>query len=175
MCRAWVLVFLLSAGTVCAPGGERSAMKLTSPAFADQQPIPSKYTCDGTDTIPPLSFEGVPPGAASLALVMDDPDAPVGTWDHWVLWNIPPGTAGVAEGRAPEGVAGKNSWGRTSWGGPCPPDREHRYFFRLYALDVKLGLGAGADKKALLEAIQGHVLAEAQLVGRYDRKRRRGD
>lgn len=147
-------------------------MRLTSPAFSEGNSIPSKYTCDGGDTIPPLRFEDVPGGAKSLALVMDDPDAPGGTWDHWLLWNIPPDTREVKEGKAPRGVGGKNSWGRNDWGGPCPPDREHRYFFRLYALDRELDLAAGARKGELEKAMRGHVVAEAQLMGRYDRKRR---
>ena len=146
-------------------------MKITSPAFAPNESIPSKYTCDGTDLIPPLTFDDVPAGTAALALVVDDPDAPRGTWDHWVVWDIPPDARGVQEGKEPQGTAGKNGWGRNDWGGPCPPDREHRYFFRLYALDAKLGLAAGSSKHALLRAMKRHVLAEAELVGRYDRKR----
>lgn len=146
-------------------------MKITSSAFADQEAIPAKYTCDGQDIIPPLKFEGVPSGAAALALIMDDPDAPTGTWDHWVVWNIPPKTTDIAENKTPPGVVGKNSWGKNAWGGPCPPDRQHRYFFKLYALDSKLDLQAAAKKTDVEKAMKGHVLAEAQLVGVYDRKR----
>jgi hypothetical protein len=146
-------------------------MKITSSAFRDGQAIPAKYTCDGQDTIPPLKFEAVPERAASLALIMDDPDAPKGTWDHWVVWNIPPKTTEVAEGKAPQGVVGKNSWGKTAWGGPCPPDRQHRYFFKLYALDTQLNLSGGAGKADVEKAMKGHVLADAQLMGVYDRKR----
>jgi Raf kinase inhibitor-like YbhB/YbcL family protein len=142
-------------------------MRLTSSAFTEGSSIPSKYTCDGDDAIPPLHFEDVPPAAKSLALVMDDPDAPGGTWDHWIVWNLPPGTKEVKEGKAPGGVGGKNSWGRNDWGAPCPPDREHRYFFRLYALDRELDLGAGAKKGELEKAMRGHIVAEAQLMGRY--------
>jgi hypothetical protein len=119
-----------------------------------------------------LKFEGVPEKAASLVLIMDDPDAPGGTWDHWVVWNIPPKTADVAEGKPPEGEVGRNSWGKTAWGGPCPPDRQHRYFFKLYALDTKLSLPAGARKGDVETAMKGHVLGEARLMGVYDRKRR---
>lgn len=147
-------------------------MKMSSPAFADHEAIPAKYTCDGQDLIVPLKFEGVPDGAASLALIVDDPDAPGGTWDHWVVWNIPPRTKEIAEGKHPPGVTGKNSWGKNAWGGPCPPDRQHRYFFKLYALDAKLDLPPGERKTDLEKAMKGHVLAEAQLVGVYDRKRR---
>jgi hypothetical protein len=146
-------------------------MKITSSAFREGQAIPAKYTCDGQDAIPPLKFEDVPQGAASLALIMDDPDAPKGTWDHWVVWNIPPKTTEIAEGKAPQGVVGKNSWGKTAWGGPCPPDRQHRYFFKLYALDTQLNLSGGAEKADVEKAMKGHVLADAQLMGVYDRKR----
>ncbi len=147
-------------------------MKMSSPAFADHAPIPAKYTCDGQDLIPPLQFEEVPVGAVSLVLIVDDPDAPGGTWDHWVIWNIPADTTEIPEGRHPPCVTGKNSWGKNAWGGPCPPDRQHRYFFKLYALDAKLALPPGEPKSALEKAMKGHVLAEAQLVGVYDRKRR---
>ncbi len=147
-------------------------MKITSTAFKEGASIPAKYTCDEKDTIPPLSFEDVPEKAVTLALVMDDPDAPMGIWDHWVVWNISRDTKGVREGSEPKGVAGKNSWGKTGWGGPCPPDREHRYFFKLYALDQKLDLPAGSTKAQLEKAMKGHVVAEAQLMGRYNRRGR---
>jgi Raf kinase inhibitor-like YbhB/YbcL family protein len=146
-------------------------MKISSTAFADQETIPKKYTCDGDDVIPPLRFDGVPREAVSLALIVDDPDAPVGTWDHWVVWNIPATTGGVNEGETPQGIVGKNSWGKKAWGGPCPPDREHRYFFKLYALDTRLDSPAGARKGDVEKAMKGHVLAEATLMGRYDRRR----
>lgn len=146
-------------------------MKITSPAFENGGTIPSKYTCDGADLIPPLAFGDVPAGAVSLALVVDDPDAPVGTWDHWIVWNLPAATPGVAEGKAPGGTVGLNSWKKTAWGGPCPPDREHRYYFKLYALDAQLQLPAGSTKTALETAMQDHVIGEATLMGRYDRQR----
>ena len=145
-------------------------MKLTSAAFAHNESIPSKYTCDGTDINPPLAIEGVPAGAASLALIMDDPDAPVGTWDHWIVWNIPPQTTLIGEKSVP-GVQGKNGWGRSDYGGPCPPKGTHRYFFKLYALDIKPDLKAGAPKAALEKAMQGHILAQTELIGLYQRKR----
>ena len=144
-------------------------MKISSSAFSEGQPIPAKYTCDGSDTIPPLAFADVPPEARSLALVMDDPDAPGGTYDHWVMWNIPPDTKGVEEGKAPRGVAGRNSWKKNAYGGPCPPDREHRYFFRIYALDTTLNLPASSNKADLEKAMEGHVLTEAKLMDRYER------
>lgn len=147
-------------------------MKITSSAFAEGASIPSKYTCDGSDTIPPLLFEGIPERAVSLALVMDHPDAPMGTWDHWVMWNIPRDTAEVREGTAPRGEMGKNSWKKNAWGGPCPPDREHRYSFRLYALDTTLDLPSSTTKAQLEKAMQGHIVEQAQLMGRYDRKKK---
>lgn len=146
-------------------------MKLTSQAFQGGSKIPSTYTCDGKDAIPPLQITDVPINAKSLALVVDDPDAPVGMWDHWVLWNIDPKTTEVKENQPPKAVYGKNSWKRTSWGGPCPPDREHRYFFKLYALDALLNLPEGSAKKELENAMKGHVVAQAELVGRYERIR----
>jgi len=144
-------------------------VKITSPAFEHEGKIPSKYTCDGKDISPPLRFEDVPKGAASLALVMDDPDAPMGTFDHWVVWNIPPETRSVEEGREPSGVQGKTSFGRMGYGGPCPPRGVHRYFFKLYALDTVLNLPAGSRKKDLEEAMKGHVIEQAVLMGKYSR------
>jgi len=141
-------------------------MKLTSPAFQHESNIPSDYTCDGADKIPPLAIADVPPEAKSVALIMDDPDAPVGTWDHWIMWNIPPDTKQIDR---PLAVVGKNSWGRTDYGGPCPPSGTHRYFFRLYALDILLEIPAGSAKSALKAAMEGHILAEATLMGTYQR------
>jgi len=146
-------------------------MKLSSPAFKEGASIPVRYTCDGEDVSPPLTFGDVPKNAKSLVLIMDDPDAPVGIWDHWVAFDIPPATTQIAEGSEPAGTAGKNSWKRTGYGGPCPPDREHRYFFRLYALDAALNLPAGSTKGDVERAMRGHVIAEAALMGRYNRKR----
>jgi Raf kinase inhibitor-like YbhB/YbcL family protein len=144
-------------------------MKISSPAFADGQSIPSKYTCDGGDAIPPLAFASVPPNAKSLALVVDDPDAPGGTFDHWVMWNIPPATSAVAEGKPPAGVAGRNGFGKSGYGGPCPPSGEHRYVFKLYALDSTLKLPPSSSKADLEKAMKGHVTAESQMIGRYKR------
>ncbi|MFH1330914.1 MAG: YbhB/YbcL family Raf kinase inhibitor-like protein [Actinomycetota bacterium] len=141
-------------------------MKLSSPAFGPGEAIPSRFTCDGADVSPALDIAGIPEGTACLALVMDDPDAPGGTWDHWVAYDIPVTTA-VPEAVRSLGIAGRNSWRRPGYGGPCPPFGEHRYFFRVYALDGPLGLPAGASKKQILEAVKGHVLAEASLMGRY--------
>ena len=153
--------------------------KLTSSAFPQGGEIPAKYTCEGQDISPPLAWTGAPPDATSLALIVDDPDAPDPaapkmTWVHWVLYNIPPGTGSLPEGakQLPPGtLQGLNDWKSTGYGGPCPPPGHgpHRYFFRLYALDSEVGLPAGASRKELERALEGHVLAVAELVGVYQR------
>ncbi|MDE2311673.1 MAG: YbhB/YbcL family Raf kinase inhibitor-like protein [Patescibacteria group bacterium] len=145
-------------------------MTITSPAFADGQPIPKKYTCDGDGVNPPLAFSGVPKEAGSLALVIDDPDAPSGTWTHWTLWNIDPATLLIAENSVPSGaVQGQTSSGQNAYGGPCPPSGTHHYYFKLYALDSKLTIPSFADSRALAQALNGHVMSQAQLVGTYSR------
>jgi len=144
-------------------------MKISSSAFADGKSIPSKYTCDGADTSPPLSIEGVPPGAKSLALIMDDPDAPGGTFDHWIVWNIDPKTTAIAEGQSPKGITGRNGFGKDGYGGPCPPSGEHRYYFKLYAMDMTLNLPPSSKKADLEKAMKGHTLADGQMMGRYRR------
>lgn len=149
-------------------------LQIKSGAFDQGALIPTKYTCDGGDLSPPLSWSGIPAGTKSLALVMDDPDAPVGNWDHWILFNLPPQINGFEENMksVPAGtISGKNSWKRLGYGGPCPPDREHRYFFKLYALDTLFDLKEGITKKELEAAMQNHILEKAELMGRYDRKR----
>lgn len=154
---------------------EQSAMSeliLASPAFVQNGKIPAAFTCDGKDIHPRLEIHGVPADSKSLVLIMDDPDAPVGVWDHWVAFNIPPETRVIEEGKEPEGVAGKNSWGRTGYGGPCPPSGTHRYFFKLYALDTLLLLREGAGKREVERAIAGHILAQAELIGLYARSGR---
>jgi hypothetical protein len=139
--------------------------------------IPSKYTCDGADISPPLAWSGLPEGTKSIAIINDDPDAPMGTWVHWVIYNIPPTAQGLAEDikrveKLPDGtLQGKNSWGRIGYGGPCPPGGTHRYFFKIYALDKMLNLKPGATKEELLTAMKGHILAQAQFYGKYSRKR----
>ena len=144
--------------------------KITSPAFNHGSQIPSKYTCDGEDINPHLAIHGVPPGAKSLALVMEDPDAPAGLWTHWVVWDIPPETSEIREHTAPIGTAeGLNSWGETGYGGPCPPSGTHRYFFRLFALDTRIKLLASSKRDALEAAMAGHILATAELMGTYIR------
>lgn len=158
-----------------------TSLSVRSPAFAPGGEIPTRYTCEGADASPALEWSGVPEGAKSLVLVVDDPDAPDPkapkmTWVHWVLYDLPPGSAGLPEavtrGALPAGThQGLNDWKRTGWGGPCPPIGRHRYFFKLYALDVLLGdLGTPAKPK-LEAAMKGHVLAQAQVMGSYEKKR----
>ena len=144
-------------------------MKLTSPAFQHNQAIPPKYTCDGEDVSPQLIISEVPGNAKSLALVCDDPDAPVGIFVHWVVWNILPSVSQIPENHKFQNE-GITDFGRKGWGGPCPPSGTHRYFFKLYALDALLNLPPTAGKKDLENAMKGHVLAEAQLMGNYNRK-----
>jgi len=148
-----------------------NGLQLTSSAFANGGAIPAAYTCDGGDRNPPLAMANVPAGTRSLALIMDDPDAPVGLWVHWVLWNIHPRTSQVGENSVPDGATqGRNSWGRSGYGGPCPPSGTHRYFFKLYALDTILNLGTGTTKADLERAMEGHIIAKAELMGTYKRR-----
>ncbi len=152
-------------------------MKISSPAFSEGGLIPKKHTCDDANASPPLTFEGVPSGTKSLALIADDPDAPAGTWVHWVMFNILPATKSISENVPPDKVLssgarqGTNDFRRIGYGGPCPPGGTHRYFFKLYAVDTELKLNAGINKKELINAMRGHVLAEAQLMGKYKRQR----
>ncbi len=145
-------------------------MKLISPAFENYQKIPVQFTCDGRKAHPPLSISGVPSSAKSLALIVDDPDAPSGTFTHWVIWNIHTDTNTVAEGATPvESQEGTNSAGVVGYTPPCPPSGQHRYFFTLYALDAKLGLDGKATKADVEKAMHGHVMMESLLVGVYSR------
>jgi Raf kinase inhibitor-like YbhB/YbcL family protein len=146
---------------------------LTSTAFAHEEPIPATFTCDGEDASPPLQWNDPPHGTRSYALIVDDPDAPVGTWVHWVLYDLPADVRALEQAVPPDAERpdgsrhGKNSWGRLGYGGPCPPSGTHRYFTKLYALDTALDLDAGANAKQVLGALEGHILAEAQLMGTY--------
>ncbi len=157
-------------------GAKGMTFELTSFAFRTGERIPSKYTCDGADVSPLLQWSIAPPGTESIALICDDPDAPVGTWDHWVIYSLPVSTTGLREAVAPDAERpdgskqGKNSWGRLGYGGPCPPSGTHRYFFKLYALDAMLELPAGATSKQLVAAMEGHIVAKAELMGLYSRK-----
>lgn len=152
-------------------------MKITSPVFKEGKPIPPKYTCDGADISPPLAWSEIPAGTQSLALISDDPDAPRGTWVHWVLYNLPAHLFGLPENipndktlaLANGGAQGKNDFQKIGYGGPCPPKGTHRYYFKLYALDSSLALPSGATQRQVLEAMKGHVLAEAELMGTYAR------
>jgi Raf kinase inhibitor-like YbhB/YbcL family protein len=145
-------------------------LQIVSPAFKHNELIPKKYTCDGKDVNPPLLIENIPPGAKSLALIVDDPDAPVGTWVHWVVWNISPGTREIKEDSVPKGAEqGVNDFWKNDYGGPCPPSGTHRYFFKLYALDAVLNLGSKAKKSDLEGAMKGHILEKAELIGLYRR------
>ncbi|WP_158882259.1 YbhB/YbcL family Raf kinase inhibitor-like protein [Amycolatopsis anabasis] len=147
-------------------------MELRSVAFGDQDLIPERYSYEGGNVSPPLEWSGVPGGTAELALLCEDPDAPGGTFTHWVLTGISPGTGGLAEGLPPADASpGRNGFGDFGWGGPRPPvgDPPHHYLFRLYAADRPLGLAAGADAGAVHTALDDHVLSEATLVGRFER------
>ncbi|RMD59433.1 YbhB/YbcL family Raf kinase inhibitor-like protein [Candidatus Parcubacteria bacterium] len=146
-------------------------MFLASPNFESGESIPPKFTCDGDDISPALIIKDVPPQAKSLALIVDDPDAPMGTWLHWTVWNIDPAVSFIPEGTVPRGaVEGVTDFGKVGYGGPCPPSGTHRYFFKLYALDNKLNLPSGASLSDIKESIEGHILAEAQFVGTYGRE-----
>jgi Raf kinase inhibitor-like YbhB/YbcL family protein len=186
----WPALLLTSCGgrstpTASALPDEPATMtiRLHSPAFADGAPIPPSYTCDGQDISPPLSWSGVPEAARALALICEDPDAPRGTWTHWLLFNLPASVTGLKEGLpttehvsvTPDGKEeeaarqGRNDFGTLGYGGPCPPGGTHRYVFRLYALDTRLDPGSGATREPLLRAMTGHVLATGRLIGRYAR------
>ena len=151
-------------------------IKITSPAFEDGGLIPAKYTCDGADISPPLQWDAVPEGTKSIALICDDPDAPVGTFVHWVIFGLPAETRELAEKVPAEEVLangarqGISDFGRTGYGGPCPPSGTHRYFFKIYALDAEIALAAGADKAQLLKAMEGHIVGQGQLIGKYKRQ-----
>ena len=151
------------------------AFELTSTAFAAGEKIPRKYTCDGDDISPPLQWSDAPQNTQSFALISDDPDAPVGTWVHWVLYSVPSTSTSLPEAvpkqdELPDGSRhGRSSWGRSAYGGPCPPGGTHRYFFKLYALDTMLDLAPGAGAQQLVQAMQGHILAQTELMGLYGR------
>ncbi len=157
-------------------GGGEMGILLKSPVFKNGDLIPGKYTCDGMDISPPLQWESIPEETKSIAIIADDPDAPMGTWVHWVIFNIPP-----SENQLPEGVPaerelsngarqGTNDFRRIGYGGPCPPGGTHRYFFKIYALDTVLDLKPGATKPQLLSAMKGHIIGQGELMGRYRRR-----
>jgi len=147
------------------------AMKITSLVFKNNEKIPAKYTCDGKNINPPLEIFDIPKNAKSLTLIMDDPDAPRGTWTHWLVWNIDPAIKEIAEQNAPvDATEGTTSFGKPGYGGPCPPSGTHRYFFKLYALDVKLNLPSSTDKTVLEKTIKRHILAKEELIGLYSKQ-----
>ncbi len=157
-------------------GDKKMEIKITSSAFEDGGLIPAKYTCDGSDISPPLQWDLVPEGTKSIALISDDPDAPMGTWVHWVVFGLPAETRELEENIPPDETLpngakqGLSDFGRIGYGGPCPPSGTHRYFFKIYALDTKLDLAAGARKRQLLKAMEGHILGQGQLIGKYKRQ-----
>jgi len=159
-----------------AEGGKKMEIKIASTAFDEGGLIPPKYTCDGADISPPLHWEDVPEGTKSIALICDDPDAPMGTWVHWVLFNLPAETRELAENIPPDRTLpngarqGTSDFGRIGYGGPCPPSGTHRYFFKIYALDAQIDLAAGAKKAQLLKAVEGHIIDQGQLIGKYKRQ-----
>jgi len=146
-------------------------MKIISPAFENKKIIPSKYTCDGENINPPLQISSIPANTQSLALIIDDPDAPNGDWVHWLVWNINPKTQSIAENEIPKGAAqGTNNFNKQNYGGPCPPSGIHRYQFKIYALDTNLNISANSRKKDLEKAIEDHILDKDILIGLYQRK-----
>jgi Raf kinase inhibitor-like YbhB/YbcL family protein len=158
-----------------AEGGQEMGIKIEGSAFKEGGMIPVKYTCDGEDVSPPLKWGDLPTGTRSIALISDDPDAPVGTWVHWVLYNLPPDVKALPENIPPKktlengAVHGTNDFKRLGYGGPCPPGGTHRYFFKIYALDKKIDLAPGATKAQLVNAMEGHILDSGQLMGKYKR------
>jgi Raf kinase inhibitor-like YbhB/YbcL family protein len=172
MRRVIFLLFLSLFYSAClnAESHKEADMKITSPSFENNSNIPSEFTCEGNDTSPELVIENIPAGAKSLALIVDDPDAPGKTWVHWVVYDIPI-TNRIDKGSIP-GKQGINDFDRKDWGGPCPPSGTHRYYFKIYALDKMLGLDEGIDKRTLEEAMAGHILAKADLMGLYKKSKR---
>lgn len=170
-CFLWGAVLLLASNGMSMELTKMEGFRISSAAFGENGHIPGKYTCDGKNINPPLSFEDVPSTAKSLTLIVDDPDAPAGTWVHWVLWNIPPETKEVRENSVPaKAQQGLNDFRRHNYGGPCPPGGTHRYFFKLYALDTVLSLGGDSTKADLEKAMKGHVIAHCQTIGLYQRR-----
>lgn len=165
----FVLILVFSVAPCSA--GEDVKMEISSPVFEHNGRIPGKYTCDGKNVNPPLIIKNVPSNAKSLALIVEDPDAPMGTWVHWVLWNIKPGIEKINENSVPRGARqGLNDFRKRAYGGPCPPSGTHRYFFKLYALDTRLSPGRNSKKTDLIEAMKGHIIAKAGIIGLYRRR-----
>lgn len=167
-----VVCIVLSASNVMGKEETRKVgLKISSPVFENNGYIPAKYTCDGRDINPSLLIENVPANSKSLALIVDDPDAPRGTWVHWVLWNIDSKTKQIKENSIPVGAKqGLNDFRKHTYGGPCPPSGTHRYFFKLYALDTLLNLDSNATKANLEDAMKGHIIEQTQIIGLYKRR-----
>jgi Raf kinase inhibitor-like YbhB/YbcL family protein len=161
---------LVLLAAIASFAAERARMNITSSAFQKGGNIPPKFTCNGSDTSPALQITGVPSEAKSLVLIADDPDAPSGLFTHWLIWNIPPQTNSISEGIAPKGVHGTNDFGRSDYKGPCPPSGSHKYSFKVFALDRELNLRGGAKRSQLDAAMNGHIIAQGELMGRYARK-----
>ena len=162
-----VVVLIVLTGFALGAGG--GSIKVSSSAFTEGGNIPPKFTCDGEDTSPPLKTEGIPENAKAVVMIVDDPDAPGGLFNHWLVWNIDPKTTSLEEGKAPAGVTGTNDFGKSAYGGPCPPSGSHRYSFKVFALDQQLQLRAGAKRKEVDAAIKGHVIGQGELMGRYSK------
>ncbi len=179
MKTGWIILvafcICFQTGGVRETEGAAMTFEMTCSAFQQEERIPVQYTCDGENVSPALTWNSPPVGTASFVLVCDDPDAPAGTWTHWLVYNIPAGSRGLAEAvpkkesLADGTLQGINDFKRTGYGGPCPPGGTHRYYFKLYALDCKLDLPPGAIRKSLLHAMEGHILGKAVLMGRYKR------
>lgn len=168
----YIILFLVFSTNIFSEKLPGDQMQIISNAFENGKIIPSKYTCDASDISPSLSWDDVPDNTKSFVLIVDDPDAPHGTWDHWILFNIPSNVRAFPENisELPEGTRqGKNSWDKTGYGGPCPPSGVHQYYFKLYALDAVLTLNDGANKTKIMDAMKNHVIAEASLLGKYER------
>ncbi|HTP03965.1 MAG TPA: YbhB/YbcL family Raf kinase inhibitor-like protein [Nitrospirota bacterium] len=166
-----LFIFFFISPIIFVEAKDMVTLKLSSPAFKHNDSIPSKYTCDGADVNPPLVIENTPLTTKSLALIVDDPDAPAGNWVHWVVWNIDPTIVEIRENTAPSGaLQGINDFRKHDYGGPCPPSGTHRYFFKLYALDMMLNLGPKANKAELERAMKGHIIVQGELIGLYRRR-----
>ncbi len=163
---------VILAASMASFAAGRAKMNVTSAAFQEGANIPSKFSCDGANSSPPLQISDVPSEAKSLVLIVDDPDAPSGLFTHWIVWNISPQTSTIAEGSVPKGAQGTNDFGKSGYAGPCPPSGTHRYYFKIFALDRELDLPFRARRGQLDAAIKGHVIAQGELMGRYSKQKR---
>ena len=170
MAISFMVIVLLFSVSLSKEASGMGTIQITSTAFQNNGNIPRQYTCDGKDINPPLMIANCPQGTKSIALICDDPDAPIGTWVHWVIWNIDPGVKEIKENTVPQGaVQGINDFRKHAYGGPCPPSGTHRYFFKVYALDTMLGISPNSTKADLEKAMKGHILGQGELIGLYKR------